>query len=322
MEGRTLRGALAAATALATVGSSFAILDGLAGYPAAGGQALRYAAGALLLAALARRRRTPRPTPRELARLALLAASGLAAFNLLVLAAERSMDPGGVGVVVGAVPVVLAIAGPLQDRRPVEPRVLLAAVVVAAGAALVQGAGGEVTVAGLLAALGALACEAAFSLLAAPLLPRLGPLGVSSYAAALAVPLLLAAGVIGDGPRNLLPTPTAGDALRIAWLAAVVTAGGFTLWYTAVATLGVERAGLFASVLPVSALVCGAILGASALSPARLLGVLAVGAGISFGVRLSRSTSPTGPAPRTRARPRDRTASPSPRGSRPRPAPR
>jgi drug/metabolite transporter (DMT)-like permease len=226
----TLRGALAATGALAAVGSSFAILDGLADYPAAGGQALRYAAGALLLAAVARRR-LRRPTSRELVRLTLLAASGLAAFNLLVLAAERSMDPGGVGVVVGAVPVVLAIAGPLQERRPVDARIILAAVVVAAGAALVQGAGGEVSAAGLAAALGALACEAAFSLLAAPLLPRLGALGVSTYAAALAVPLLLVAGALADGPGAMLPAPTAGEALRLMWLAVVVTAGGFVLWY-------------------------------------------------------------------------------------------
>jgi drug/metabolite transporter (DMT)-like permease len=265
------------------------VLDVLADYPPAGGQALRYAAAALMLAAIARGR-APRPTPRELLRLALLAATGLAAFNLLVLAAERSMDPGGVGVVVGAVPILLAIAGPIQDGRPVEAQVLSAAIVVAAGAALVQGAGGHTTAPGLAAALGALACEAAFSLLAAPLLLTLGPVRVSAWATILAV-LLVA--VLTESPR----APTAHEALGLAWLAVAVTAGGFVLWYTAVGTLGVARAGLFAGVLPVSALLCSAALHSSAVGPQRLAGVLAVAAGISLGVRRAQPTAqPVGPS--------------------------
>src|SRR3954470_6620244 len=59
--------ALAACAAMATVGSSFAVLDGLRDYPAAGGQALRYAVGAALLAALARGRIGP-PSKTELMR--------------------------------------------------------------------------------------------------------------------------------------------------------------------------------------------------------------------------------------------------------------
>jgi drug/metabolite transporter (DMT)-like permease len=286
------RGAIAATAALAAVGSSFAVLDVLADYPQASGQALRYAAAALMLAAIARGR-AARPTPRELVRLALLAASGLAAFNLLVLAAERSMDPGGVGVVVGAVPILLAIAGPLQAGRPVEARVVSAAIVVAAGAALVQGAGGHTTAPGLAAALGALACEAAFSLIAAPLLPRLGAIGVSTWAATLATPQLLLIAALSESPR----VPTAHEALGLAWLAVAVTAGGFVLWYTAVGTLGVARAGLFAGVLPVSALLCSAVLNSSAITPQRLAGVLAVAAGISLGVRRAQPTAqPAGPS--------------------------
>ena len=183
--------AVGAAVGMAIVGSSFAVLDTLRDYPQSGGQAVRYAVGAVLLFLLAGRR-LPRPDVRQLTRLALLAASGLAAFNLLVLAAEASMDPGSVGVIVAAVPVLLALAGPLQAGRRPERRVVGAAVMVALGAAVVQGLGGEVTAAGLAAALGALACEAAFSLLAAPLLKPLGPVPVSAWAAILAVPMLLA----------------------------------------------------------------------------------------------------------------------------------
>jgi len=275
--------AVGAAVGMAIVGSSFAVLDTLRAYPQAGGQAARYAVGAALLFALAGRR-LPRLTARQAVRLALLAASGLAAFNLLVLAAEASMDPGSVGVIVATVPVLLALAGPLQDGRRPERRVVGAAVVVAAGAAAVQGLGGEMTAAGLAAALGALACEAAFSLLAAPLLAPLGPIAVSAWATVLSVPMLLAAGLALDGPGGFLRMPTAEEALGLAWLTVGVTVIAFLLWYSAVQALGVERTGLLTGVLPVSALVVAALLGTAELTAGRLAGALLVGAGIAAGL--------------------------------------
>jgi drug/metabolite transporter (DMT)-like permease len=279
--------AAGAAAGMAIVGSSFAVLDTLRAYPQSGGQAVRYAVGAVLLMALAGRR-LPRLSARQLGRLALLSATGLAAFNLLVMAAEASMDPGSVGVIVASVPVLLALAGPLQAGRRPERRVVGAAVLVAAGAAAVQGLGGDVTAAGLAAALGALACEAAFSLLAAPLLRPLGPVAVSAWAAVLAVPMLLATGLLVDGPDELLRAPTLGEALGLAWLAVGVTAIAFVLWYSAVQHLGVERTGLLTGVLPASALVVAALLGREALTAGRLAGALLVGAGIAAGLLAAR----------------------------------
>jgi drug/metabolite transporter (DMT)-like permease len=302
--GTTVRGTAAALTALFGVGSSLALLEVVDDYPAAGGQAVRYALAAVLLALVLRGRGVPRPTLRQLGRLALLAASGLAGFNLLVIAAERSMDPASVGVVVATVPIVLAIAAPIQERRRVRPRVLLAAAIVALGAAAVQGVGGEVTVAGLAAALGALLGEAAFSLVAAPLLPSLGALGVSAWGTALAVPQLLLYGVIADGPGGVLRVPALDEALVLVYLGAVVTAGCFVLWYTGVRLLGVERAGLLTGVMPAGALLTGAVLGLSALTPERVAGVLAVAAGIAVGMRAARVGAPgaaADSAPRTAA---------------------
>jgi drug/metabolite transporter (DMT)-like permease len=284
----TLLGTAAALGALFGVGSSLAVLETIDDYPAAGGQAARYALAAALLALVLRRRRGPRPTLRQLGRLALLAASGLAGFNLLVIAAERSMDPASVGVVVATVPIVLAIAAPLQERRRIKPRVVLAAAIVALGAAAVQGVGGDVTVAGLAAAIGALLCEAAFSLVAAPMLPSLGAVGVSAWCAALAVPQLLLYGIVVDGPGGVLRAPALDEAAVLLYLGAVVTAGCFVLWYTAVRLLGVERAGLLTGAMPAGALLTGALLGHAALTAGRVAGVLAVAAGIAVGMRAAR----------------------------------
>jgi drug/metabolite transporter (DMT)-like permease len=186
-------------------------------------------------------------------------------------------------VIVGCVPVVLALAGPLLERRPVSGRVLVAGVVVSVGAAGVQWADGGITWLGLGLALGALACEAAFSLLAAPHLERLGPLAVSTYACLFALPLLASWSLIAGGPE--LPTPNAEELAALVYLGAIVTTGGFLCWYTAVGILGVERAGLFAGVLPVSALACSAALGVAAVTPERLVAVAVVAAGITLGVR-------------------------------------
>jgi drug/metabolite transporter (DMT)-like permease len=285
----TLRGSLLAATALALVGSLVAAADLVEGYPLAAGQALRYSAAGLALLVVARGR-LPRLQPRELLGLIALSATGLVLFNLFVIEGVRETDPATIGVIVGCVPVVLAFAGPLLDGRPVSGRVVAAAVVVAAGAAGVQWAGGGISPTGLLLALGALACEAAFSLLAVPHLARLGPLAVSTYACLFAVPMLAVWSLIAEGPT--LPLPDAEQAAALAYLALGVTTFGFLCWYSAVGLLGVERAGLFSGVLPISALAVSAALGVAEVTPQRLLAVAVVAGGVTLGVRSARARAP------------------------------
>lgn len=127
--------------------------------------------------------------------------------------------------------------------------------------------------------------RAAFSLLAAPHLARLGPLAVSAYACLLALPILVVWSAAGGGPD--LPAPQLEEAAALAYLGVAVTSGGFLAWYSAVGLLGVERAGLFAGVLPVSALACSAAIGAADITAGRVAAVAVVAAGITFGVRRS-----------------------------------
>jgi drug/metabolite transporter (DMT)-like permease len=156
------------------------------------------------------------------------------------------------------------------------------------GAGGVAGVGGGTSAAGILLALGALACEACFSLLAVPFLGRLGPLGVSTYACILAVPMLAGWSLVVDGP--IVPAMTTDEAAALVYMAVVVTAGGFLLWYSAITLLGVERAGLFSGVLPVSALMCSAVIGATDITAGRLLAVGLVAGGITLGITAGRGT--------------------------------
>ena len=122
----------------------------------------RYLAAVGLMMLVARRR-LPRIGRRDLARVALIALSGLVAFNLCVQEGVARSDAASVGVVVGCVPIVLALLGPLQRGERPRAALLAAGAVVAAGAAFVQGGGARFTLTGVALALGAMACEAALT---------------------------------------------------------------------------------------------------------------------------------------------------------------
>ncbi|MGP4026792.1 DMT family transporter [Actinomadura sp. 3N407] len=279
------RGSVGAASAMFSVGTLTAVSATIARYPVFGGQAVRYGVAALILLAVVRFAGGParRPSLRDWALLGALAATGLVAFNVCIVAATRDTSPATIGTVIAAVPIALALAGPLLEGRRPAPPIVLAACVVAAGAALANGLGSG-TLRGLLLSLGALAGEVCFSLLAVPLLPRLGPLRVSAYSAALAAPMLLAVGVAVDGTA-VLRAPTAGELAGFTYLSVGVTTVAFLLWYDAIGRLGADRAGLFAGLIPVSAVITTVVLGIDRPGPADLAGAALVAAGVVVGLR-------------------------------------
>ncbi|MFI2780283.1 EamA family transporter [Streptomyces sp. ALB3] len=287
--------AAGAAAAMLLVGTSTAVSATISDYPVLSGQALRYALAAAVLLAVVRHRRLPRAglTPRDVLLLLALAATGLAGFNVFLVEATRHANPAMIGTVVGAIPIVLALVGPLTERRRPAARTVAAAVVVTLGAAVAAGMGGG-SLRGVLLSLGALAGEVAFSLLALPLLSKLGPLRVAAYPAALAVPMLLAASIVLDG-TNSLRLPTITEAAAFGYLGILVTATAFFLWYDALRRLGAARAGLFAGLVPVGSLVTTVALGLGGAGPADVAGALLVAVGVMIGLR---QPGPAGATPR------------------------
>jgi drug/metabolite transporter (DMT)-like permease len=285
---------LAAGSAL-LVGGSVAASSLLDGYPVLGGQAVRYLAAGILLAAWARLQRKPLPRPagREWAWLAALAAIGLAGCSVLMIQATRAADPASVGVIIGAAPLIIIIAAAITARRRPTRQVLLAAAVVTAGSAAAQlgGATGPTwSAAGLLWPAGALGGVVGSSLLATPLLPRLGALAVTVYACGLAGIVLLAAATVIDvaGGPPILRTPTATQLAALAYLTIAITALVFIAWYGAMERLGVDRTGLFNGLIPVTSLAAVTLTGTGTITPLRLLGALAVLAGVLLGLSRAR----------------------------------
>ena len=279
-----LRGSIGAASAMFLVGTLAAISSVISHYPLYGGQAIRYALATIILVAVARAKHLGlvRLTLRETLLLLALAATGLVLFNICVIQATRHASPALVGTIVGAVPVVLALAGPLLVRSRPSARVLIAAAVVVVGAASATGLGSG-SLPGLLYGVAALACEACFSLLAIPLLPKLGPIRVATYTVAVAVPLLVLVGTMADG-GDVLRMPTAAEAAALIYLGTVVSAGAFLLWYGALPRLGADRAGLFAGVVPVGAIVTTVILGLGTPTATELGGAILVIGGLLVGM--------------------------------------
>ncbi len=253
-------------------------------YPVYGGQAVRYLVAAVILLVATRvlGLRFVRLTARETLFLAGLTLFGLVIFNVCVVESTRASGPALVGTVLGTVPLWLALFG----GRP-APRLLVGAAIVVAGATLATGLGSG-NLPGLLWGLGALVGEVCFSMLAIPLLPKLGAIRVSAYSTALAVPLLAVIGLVKEG-RGMFRAPTGPEVLGFGYLALVVTVVAFFLWYSSLPRLGPGRAGLFAGLIPVGAIVTGLVLGIATPSAYDLLGAGAVIAGILVGLTAERA---------------------------------
>ncbi len=129
---------------MSLVGASVAMAPVLADYPVLAGQAWRYLlAGLVLVPLLARHRRPmPRLPIADIARLVLIAATGLAGFNWCLIEGARRADPALLGAVIGSVPLILAITGARTAGRRVELRAVVAGAVVASGIVFVHGATG------------------------------------------------------------------------------------------------------------------------------------------------------------------------------------
>jgi len=279
-------GAAAGAAGMVCVGGSVAVSGVLAGAPFLTAEAVRYAAACLLLVTLARitGRPLPRPRGREWLWLGGVAVTGLVVFNIALVQGSRHAEPAVLGVAVACVPSLLAVLGPLLERSRPAPALVLAAMVVSSGAALVQGMGRSDGT-GLAWAAVVFGCEAGFTLLAVPVLGRHGPWGVSVHTTWLAAIMFGVLGVVHEGPGAVARLGPR-DWLAVGYLAVAVTAVAFLLWYTSVRRLGPGRAGLLTGVAPAAAAVTGVLLGGRAPGPAVWAGIAVLAAGLFLGLRL------------------------------------
>lgn len=293
------------------VGSSVSVSHTLVDAPLFTTQAVRYLAAAVILVLLARLAgvRPVRPRGREWLWLTGLAVTGLVLFNVAVVRGVGHAEPAVVAVAVACVPVVLGVVGPALERRRPSRQVLLAAPVVMAGAVLVEGTGRTDAV-GVCWAVVALGCEAGFTLLAVPVLRRHSPWGVSVHAMWLAGVLLAVLGLTSEGPSAVREL-SGSQWAAVGYLALMVTAVAFVLWYSTVRAVGAGRAGLLTGIAPLSAAVVGAVSGSGAPGPSVWLGIAVLILGLVGGLRPH-----GGPARGVTARDQSATADSAPASAR------
>lgn len=284
LETSTRFGAVLGASAMVCVGGSVAVSGLLAGAPMFTAQAIRYAlaCGILLIFARVTGHRVVQPRGAEWLWLTGVAIAGLVIFNVALVEGSRHAEPAVLGVAVACVPLVIAIGGPLLEGRRPRPIVIVAALFVTGGAALVQGLGRADGV-GLAWAAVVFICEAGFTMLAVPVLAKHGPWGVSVHTTWSAAVIFGVLGYTREGP-NAVTRLAVDDVLAIGYLAIMVTAVAFVLWYSCVGRLGSGRAGLLTGVAPIAAALVGVALGAPVPRPSVWLGIAVVVGGLAIGL--------------------------------------
>ena len=213
-----------------------------------------------------------------------IAATGLVLFNLAVVRGVAQAEPAVIAVAVACVPVVLGVAGPFLQGLAPRGQILLAALVVTVGGALVEGAG-RTDALGVVWAGVALVCEASFTLMAVPILPRLGAWSVSLHSVWIAAVVFAVLSLVTEGSAAA-GRLTTSDWAAMAYLAVLMTAVAFLLWYSAVATFGPAKAGLLTGVAPISAALAGMLGGGPTPRPIVWVGIVVVGCGLGVGVML------------------------------------
>lgn len=284
---------------MVVVGSSVGVSRTLTHAPLFTAQAIRYAIAipVLLILARAARAHIVRPRGAEWFWLAGIAAMGLVLFNTAIVRGVAHAQPAAIAVALALVPILLGVIGPVLQRQRPSRQVLLAALVVTAGSMLVEGAGHS-DAAGVAWAAVALACEAAFTLLAVPVLPRHGAWGVSVHSVWMGTMMLIVLSAVTEGPAAA-GRLTAADWAAVGYLAVMVTAVAFLLWYSTVAALGPGPVGLLTGIAPISAALTGMLTGGRSPGPLVWLGLLVVVSGLATGLRAPPTSQPSQPSTHT-----------------------
>jgi drug/metabolite transporter (DMT)-like permease len=285
----TVRGAIACTAGMTMVGTSVAMAPYLTDYPIHAGQAWRYLVAGLILLALLTLRQGGRGGGAPLRglggddwlRLIGIAATGLVAFNWFLIEGAKRSDPAFLAAMVGATPIVLAVAGPVAARQRIRPATVAGACAVAAGIITVSGAT-AVPMGAVPYGVGFLACEVAFTLLAVSPLRVISPHQLSATVCLIAAPVLAVLAILD--PEPALQVPTRLELITLLYMAVFTTAVAFLLWFSGVALLGADRAGLFCGVMPVAGFVAGVIIGTSTWSLLGLAGVSLCAIGIAVGL--------------------------------------
>ena len=249
-----------------------------------------FAATSLLALVLWRHGRLPGLNRHELLLVLGLGASGIFIYNLFFLFGMRHITAGRGALVVATTPVITLLAAAWLLREGMTLQKAFGCVLAFAGCLTVIGKGdplallagnigiGEVLILGcalmwsIYTLIGRLGTQSLAQ-------RNLGALVMTAYASCAGFAMLLAAALI-DNPAQLLPNYSSTAWGAILFLGLLGTTLGFTWFSAAVQEIGAARASIFINLVPVAAVLQGALLLGERLDLSALIGGVLVITGV------------------------------------------
>jgi drug/metabolite transporter (DMT)-like permease len=287
------RGWAAAALTIVLWASAFAaIRAALKSLDVAELSVLRIALAALVLLVVAPLAGLRWPARDDIPRLLACGLTGIAGYQLLLNAGEKSVTAGTASILVSTGPIFVALLAARFLGERLTARGLLGIALGFGGALVVAlGAGGGAPVSsGVLLVLGAAIAQATFFVVQKPLLARYSAFEITTYATVSGAVMLLP--LAPSLPRAV--THASGEALAaVGFLALGASAIGFFSWAYANARLAVTRAASALYAVPAAAILIGWIWLRELPSATSVIG----GAVALSGVLLASTGRPAAPEP-------------------------
>lgn len=244
-----------------------------------------FAAASLLALVVWRHGRFPAVSRRELLLILGLGATGIFLYNLFFLYGMQHIAAGRGALVVAASPIITLLAAAWLLKEGMTALKALGSLLALAGCLTVIGKGDPLALLGGKVGAGeTLILGCAFMWSAYTLIGRLGTRSMSAlvmtaYASTAGFLMLLAAALLHD-PAQLVPGYSAGAWAAILFLGLFGTTLGFTWFSAAVQEIGAQRASIFINLVPVAAVLQGALLLGERLDLSALLGGALVISGV------------------------------------------
>jgi drug/metabolite transporter (DMT)-like permease len=222
------------------------------------------ATAALGAAVVALEGRLPRLDRRQVAAVTLLGATGVFAYNLFFMSGLRTVTAGRAALIVALNPALVMLGSALFFGERIRQARVAGIALAFSGAAIVIGRGNPLALLDGAAGIGELlifGCAVswmAFTLIAKRAMTGLSPLALTTYASITGT-LMLAAAVAASGAAFAPPVSLAGAA-SLAFLGVFGTAVAFVWFSDGVRLIGPVRAGVFINLVPVAAILLGALL--------------------------------------------------------------
>jgi drug/metabolite transporter (DMT)-like permease len=215
------------------------------------------ASATLVAAARALEGGLPRLGSRQWLGVALLGATGVAAYNLFFMFGLKSVPAGRAALIVALNPAITLLGAALFFGEPLVRRKLAGIALALAGAAIVIGHGNPFALldgalgTGEALILGCAISWSAFTLIAKHLMAGLSPLAITTYASLTGTLMLAAATLVEGAP--FLPRASAWAWFALVFLGVLGTAVAFVWYNDGVRRLGAARAPVFINLVPVAA---------------------------------------------------------------------